>query len=419
MPKSMLQDMVKKQKQETSKKVEKFFEYQEKKPDILEKKKIKKPKYRIYFMALVSVAILLFALSFLFSGATITVTPKTEDVPITNENLSASKDLNAPGLSFDLVVISGDESKNIQGGEMKDVYTTATGNIMIYNAYNSSSQTLSADTRLEGSNGKIYKTSKKVTVPGMSKSGKPGSVKVGIYAAGAGDSYNSDPLDFKIAGFKGTPKYSKFYGRSEGNISGGYKGKQPSISLLDKTTAISELKNTLEDKLSKKVSDQIPSGFVLFKDAVFTNIDDGNATFTPNSDSTVTADVKGTLYGFLFDQKKLAKKLAQDLIDGYNGEDIYVQNIKDLVFSMPDRASVSFADAKSINFTLSGTPKFVYKVDSAKLIADVLSRSKSEFNQVLSQYPSISSAEVKIRPFWKSSFPDKSESIEVIVNYPN
>ncbi|MEK7089045.1 MAG: hypothetical protein AAB913_02865 [Patescibacteria group bacterium] len=381
------------------------------------KKSDKKSKYRLYFVALISIVFLLFALSFLFSGAKIIVIPKVKEIPL-NENLSAIKDSSIPGLSFDLAVISGEENKTIQGGEEKNVAIKATGTVLIYNSYSSSSQTLDVDTRLEGSNGKIYKTNKKITVPGITKNGKPGSVGVGIYAAEAGEKYNSTPLDFEIFGFKGTPKYSKFYARSKGEITGGFKGKSPVVSSLNKITVISELKATLENKLSKKITDQIPSGFVLFKDAIFLNIDDKNASFNPNKDGTVLVNIKGTLYGFLFDEKKLTTKIAQDIIDKYDGSKVYIPNIRDLIFSLSDKESISFADIKSINFSLSGTPKIIWKVDETKFIADMLNRKKIDFNLILAQYPSIDTAQLVLRPFWKTSFPNKSSSIQVIVNYP-
>jgi len=428
MPRNLLQDMVRVKtpqrpiKERPVDNVQSFTERIEKKE---EKKEIifnkinqnnKKSKYRFYLVALISVVFLLFALSFLFSGAKVTVTPKIKEIPI-NENLSATKDSNISGLSFDLVVISGEENKTIQGGEEKEVEIPAKGTVIIYNSYSSSSQSLDIDTRLEGSNGKIYKTSKKITIPGMINS-KPGSVEVDIYGSSSGEEYNSAPIDFKVFGFKGTSKYSKFYARSKGDITGGFKGKTSVVSSLDKATTVSELKATLETKLLKKVSDQIPSGFILFKDAVMLNIDDKNINFIPGKDNMITVNVKGTLYGFLFDEKKLTKKIGEDIIDKYDGDDIYIPNIRDLAFSFSNKDGIASADIKSISFALSGTPRIIWKVDEAKFVTDILNKKKKDFNQILLQYPNIDSAELVIRPFWKSSFPEKSKSIEVIVNYP-
>ena len=248
----------------------------------------------------------------------------------------------------------------------------------------------------------------------MTKDGKPGSIEAGIYAAEIGEEYNSTPLDFKILGFQGTPKYSKFYGRSKGDITGGFKGKSSIISALDKTTAVSELKATLETKLLKKATDQIPSGFILFKDAIFLSIDDQNVSFIPDKENTTLVNIKGTLYGFLFDEKKLTTKIAQDIIDNYDGSGIYMPNIRDLTFSLSDKENISFADVKSINFSLSGTPRIIWRVDEAKFTADLLNKKKSNFNQILSQYSNIDTAVLVIRPFWKTSFLTKVKTYKLL-----
>jgi len=427
MAKKLLQDMVVKTTKTSPRKIEVTRKWEREKKEIPPRRiepenyypvyRNKKSKYRIYFVAFIAVVFLLFALSFLFSGAKVTAIPKEDEISL-NGNFSAVKDPNASDLSFDLVVISGEENKTIQGGgEMKETKIAAEGTVVIYNTFNTTIQKLDMDTRLEGSNGKIYKTKKAVTVPGT-KDDKPGSIEVGIYAAGGGESYNSEPLDFKILGFKGTPKYEKFYARSKGNIVGGFSGKAPVVSSLDKTTAISELKPLLEAKLLKKVTDQVPNGFVLFKDAIFFSTDDKDATFTSGENNALVVNVKGTLYGFLLDEKKLTKKIAESIIDKYDGSEIYMPNISKLAFSLSDKENISFADVKNISFTLTGTPRIIWKVDEKKLITDMLGKEKESFNKILEQYPNIASAELVIRPFWKSIFPEKSKDIEIIVNYP-
>jgi len=379
-------------------------------------------RYGLWFVALISIVFLLFAFSYLFSGAKVTINPKMQDLSL-NENLSAIKNSNAGGLSFDLVVISGEENKEIQGGEEKDVSDKAKGVVIIYNSFGISSQALSVNTRLEGSNGKIYKTDAKITVPGMAQNETPGSVEVGIYAENAGEEYNSDPLDFKILGFKGTSKYTKIYARSKGKIEGGLKGKVRQISDIEKTDTLNELKTTLQAKLFKKVADQIPDGFILFKDAAFLNVDE--ETILPAStEGMVPINIKGTFYGFLFDEKKLTKEIIKTNVDKYDGSEVYIPNIKDLSFSLPtgqaglSNKEISFNDVKEISFNLSGASKIVWKIDTEKLITDLLGKRKKDFNQVLSQYSNIDSADLVIKPAWKMSFPDKTKDINIIVNYP-
>ena len=67
---------------------------------------------------------------------------------------------------------------------------------------------------------------------------------------------------------------------------------------------------------------------------------------------------------------------------------------------------------------MSGDIKIIWEIDARELADDLLGKQKKDFNQILSQYPNIDTADVNIRPFWKRSFPEKTKDIEVIVNYP-
>jgi hypothetical protein len=382
-----------------------------------------KSRYILWFIAFFSIVFCFFAISFLFSSAEIKLDPKIKEVTL-NENLSASKNSSNGDLPFDLVIVSGEESKTIQTTEKKDVTRRAEGVVKIYNSYSSSPQTFNIDTRLEGSNGKIYKTKNKVIVPGRSKTNVPRSVEVNIYATEAGEEYNSVPLDFKIVGFKGTPKYSKFYARSTSPITGGLKGSFPSISETEKSTVLNELKNTLQAKLLTKANTD-SNGFVLFKNAIIFNTDDGNVDFISTQDNALSLKLKGTLYGFLFNEQKLTKKIAEDNIEKYDGSDVYIPNIRDLIFSLSTQMNFSNKDdtmlknITNINFNLSGSAKIIWKIDENKILTDLLGKSKKDFNKILLQYNNISSAILTLNPAWKMSIPDKSKDVKIIVNYPN
>ncbi len=377
--------------------------------------KVHKTKYKLWIVAGISIFFFIFALSYLFGKVVVAANPKVKDIAL-SESFSANKDGSTADLPFDLIVISGEEERTIKTTEEKEVAQRAEGVVVIYNAFSSAPQLLSIDTRLEGSNGKMYKTKKQIVVPGM-KGEEPGSLEVSVYAAEAGVESNAGPLDFKIFGFKGTPKYAKFYARSKGSLSGGYVGKTPYVSDTQKASAMNDLKAALQAKLFKKAADQIPNGFIMFKDGVFLdNIIDESSD--PASGANVTIKKKGTLYGLLFDEKKLNKKIAKNNVKDYDGSDVYLSNIKDLKFTLTSKDNTSFADIKNINFNLSGSTKIVWRVDEKKLSTSLLGKTKKDFNQVLLSYPNIESAELTVSPFWKTSLPDKSENIHIVVNYP-
>lgn len=373
-------------------------------------------KYALWSVAIFAVIFLIFAVSMLFSSASVTVNPKEEDINL-NSSFTASKDVSGDGLSFHLITLSGQETKNVPANGTKDVAIKATGKISIYNKYSSTPQILAANTKLEGSNGKIYKTDSKVTIPGILKDGNPGSVEVGIHAFLDGAEYNSDTLDFKIQAFKGTPKYAKFYGRSEGNIAGGFKGAVPQIPDADKTLILADLQTTLQAKLLKQAEDQLPDGFILLKNAIFLEITP--ETVPPQiKDGNAVVSLNGKFYGFIFNEKNLTKVIVSDLIPKYDGSDVFISNIKNLIFSLASKDGDSFSNSKNITFTLIGNPKIVWRVDVDKLSNDLLGSNKTDFNNTLSKYTNIVSADLVVRPAWKSSFPDKKQDLKVMVNYP-
>ena len=51
-------------------------------------------------------------------------------------------------------------------------------------------------------------------------------------------------------------------------------------------------------------------------------------------------------------------------------------------------------------------------------MGDLLGKKKADFNDAMSQYSNIDSADLSISPIWALSFPDKSKDINIIVNYP-
>lgn len=181
---------------------------------------------------------------------------------------SASRgSVDGPDLSFEIVSMEGSENTKITATTQKEMKTAARGQVIIYNKYSASPQKLSVDTRLEGSNGKIYKTDKEVVIPGMTGD-TPGFIKVGVYGYEPGEAYNSGPLDFKVFGFRGTGKYDKFYARSEGDITGGMSGNFYVVSDEEKAKVSSGLALTLKDNLTKKVLEQVPEDYLLFKDSL-------------------------------------------------------------------------------------------------------------------------------------------------------
>jgi len=383
------------------------------------RKNKKGSRYGIWFLAVIAIIFLFFAVSLLFVEAQITVNPEIQEVSL-EQSFSGVKSGSTGAVSFDLMVLSGEEKKSVSGGEMKEVSEKAFGKVRIFNNFSSATQVLDIDTRLEGTNGKIYKTEKRVVVPGKQSDGTPGSLEVGVYAAEAGEEYNSEPLDFTIVGFKGTPKYEKFYARSVGEITGGSKGSRPDLSEEAEKKNLTELETTLREKLLERAFNQVPSGFILWEDAVFVEMNKESLEAQPET-NTLEIKLQGTLYGFLFKEKEISEEIIFETLPEYDKTEAYISNLKELEFLLLDKENITLGNVnsiKNINFNLSGNPKIVYKLDTSALSAELLGKKKSDFENILTHYPHIKSAELSLRPVWKKSFPDKKEKIEIVVNYP-
>ena len=102
--------------------------------------------------------------------------------------------------------------------------TKAFGTITVFNGYSSEPQLLIASTRFLSSNERIFRTTKNIDIPGAQLNDDeiiPSSISVEIVADYLGAEYNIGPSDFTIPGFKGSPKYQGFYGKSSTAMSGG------------------------------------------------------------------------------------------------------------------------------------------------------------------------------------------------------
>lgn len=153
---------------------------------------------------------------------------------------------------------------------VKDVSVKSSGKIKIYNAYSSSAQALIANTRFVSPEGKIFRITKAVTVPGAKiENGSiiPSFIEVAVVADQAGEQYNISPCKFTIPGFKGSVKYDKFYGQSENAMSGGYIGEAKVASQSDIDKSRAELLELAKISLEEELLSKLPGGFKVLDDA--------------------------------------------------------------------------------------------------------------------------------------------------------
>ena len=311
-------------------------------------------------------------------------------------------------IPFEIISLSKEVGELVPTKGEKQVSVKATGRVIIYNN-NTTSQKLLAQTRLESSNGKIYRLTATVTVAGVKK-GVPGSLEVTATADAPGVEYNSDLTDLTFPGFKGTAKYQTVYARSKTSFANGLLGMVKVAEDEDILKAQSLVKDSLDKQLLSGANQQIPSSFVLLPDVHSIHY---SSSTQETKDSTLTLKQKADFVGVLVDSKKLSAFLAKKAIPGYAGEDIIVDNIKDLSFEYSASSTNLNVNTNTLSLKIKGKPHFIYGYNADKLKADLAGISRETFATVIATYGAIEKGNSKIEPFWRSRFPTELNKITI------
>lgn len=378
------------------------------------------PKFAIWFIAGISIMALFFGVSILFSSATIIISPKTENITFSSEIYVTklnSKDVSE--LPFEILSVKQEAGDTIEATEEKEISAKASGKIIIYNNYTSASQRLINNTRFESKNGKIYRISNSVVVPGIKKvDGKnvPGSIEATVYADEAGEGYNlnlSDLAgDFKIPGFKGDPRYDSFYGLLKTNISGGFVGKQRIISDTLRKTTEDSIKAELKEELLKKLFAIKPENYLILKDGY--SIDYSNLADTSVDTNKVKINIEGTLNGIIFNNQKFAKYISNDKIENYDGLPTEFNSLENFTATFSGNDSINLWKNTTLEIKLSGDAQIKWLYNKDEIKKDFAGKSESDLRSLTSKYKdTVAGIRILFKPVWTRYIPDDLKKITI------
>jgi len=367
----------------------------------------------LWIITIAALAFLFVVLSSVFAKATVEIKPKTA-TGMLDLTLVAKKDT-TEDLGFQIMSISDEVVEKITSSKKEIVENKAKGLVILYNEFSESKQSLLIDTRLVASDGKIYKTEKAITIPGLKKNGKeiiPGSVEVAIYADVAGVEYNKDSADLKVFGFKGSAKYDKFYARTKGSLTGGFKGERYVVD-EEKAQEISDrLETSLTEKLNGAIMSQIPKGYLVFNNSFNYEIENFDASSVYGNTEEFDVTLKGSVVAYIFDEYQLAGEIAKVVASQYDGSPVRISNMGNTQMQL-DEGTIS--DSKSIKFKLTGEPVITWILDEEAIKNALVGVTRKEFESILTEFTGVGSGKATIRPLWKKTFPKTSSKIKIIV----
>lgn len=367
---------------------------------------------------LVSIGIILFVYLgwFVLPNASITITMRQKTIQFdesvmvsqnyTKTEITDSKIL----LRGQLVSSTGNISLPVSGiKQSNESATRAKGIIKVFNNYGTAPQKLVATTRFQAPDGKIFRTQSDIVVPGgtMVKGIlNPGSINVDVIASEVGDSYNIPPVEkWVIPGFKGTPRYEKFYGVSESAMEGGQNSVVITVpsSTEGETeeTVIEKLRTSLEEK--KKIVDavglKVPDGATSF---VVTKKD---LQYSSSAESLLY--VEGTLREIGFSEEDL-KSAIFDKTKKEAGEKMRMRSVNiSYVTSTPDFS------AGSLSMKIKGSIAFEEDVDVESLKSLILGKKTDEVRSYILSLPWVESANISFRFPWLSRIPSDPQKVEL------
>jgi hypothetical protein len=285
----------------------------------------------------------------------------------------------------------------------------AHGTITVYNEYSGNVQPLVATTRFLSENGKIFRLTKNIMVPGTTKVGeeiKPGAIETEVIADESGEDYNIEPTTFSIPGFQGSgnEKYSKFYAKSSKTMAGGKKGEDTikSISVNDIENAKKLLEIEIKQTLKQKIKNEAGQDSIVLDDAI--NFENATYSFS-NSEGEAVSNFSGTT-------KIRAKAIVFNRSD-VNKLAIVQLNKEQSAGVMPiDEGSLSLEFGKAdvdfakniIVIRVHVVGKTAVDIDLLNLKKGILGKSEEDFKKYLKIYPQIENAEIE---YWPSFFEGK------------
>jgi len=375
---------------------------------------------KIYKNIAIGIGAVLVAGIFIYGAVTysafVKISLKHIEVPLTTTKEFVAASDTPKMIPFQIMTITDEQYIGLTATGEKTVNSKASGTITIYNEFGSQSQILIKNTRFQATDGKIYRIDRSVTVPGTKTVGGktvPGTLDVTVYADASGPSYNIGLSDFTVPGFKGSPRFDKFYAKSKTPMTGGVSGIVKVVSDEDITQARSSLSASLKEKLLKEAEAELPKGMVLFPDAIFYTFTDVLDSSAKPEETNVKFTLKGTLEAVIFDSIALGREVVSIGSPVQDEEKVEIQNIKDLVFAWKKPGSAAPKSTDEISFTLTGSAKAVWVVDTELLKGKLVGIKKVDFQKSLRGFTGIEKSTASIRPFWKTSFPKNLDKIHI------
>lgn len=389
--------------------------------EILSKKEIHLPKIPIpkmpIFVGLAIISIVALGFFLIKPKAEITIFPVKDVLEFKTEVLVDVSSNTTTTILGEVLIQNKTVSQEFTSTGKSLKSAKAQGFIRVYNAYSIANQSLLATTRFVSDDGKLFRTPKKVIIPGGHYEGSklvPGEIDILVEAGEPGEEYNIGPSTFSIPGFAGTPRYTAFYAKSFEPMTGGMIGEVQYVSGDDLNNAetilteraLIDVQTALENTLALRE-------YFLIEEAMTKEVTEINPLVEEYNETDM----------FVFQVKSEAKALTfkeQDMISF--ARNFILGRIPKNKRLKEDSLQISYStknidlDNGKIDLALEMSAQIYSAIEEDSVMEAIKNQRQGEVKILLRKFPEIDKVHVRLWPFWSSTVPQTSERIEIILS---
>ncbi len=350
---------------------------------------------------------------FLSPKAELIITPRTDTVSSTF-TFSIAVNPGDNDIAGQVVEIQKEAFGEISASATADVEDKARGTVRIFNSYSSSPQTLVDTTRLVSQDGKLFRTTVTVVVPGATIDGGEviaSSIDVPVIASEAGPDYNIGPSTFSIPGFQGTSKYTKFFGKSSEAMTGGAKGTVKVVTADDIKKAEETASQDALAQAESEFSQKVPQDFILLKDARFLSQETLSNHEANDHADTVRATSRVRIRALLFKEGDIQAKIAQQLAEQFSADVEPIEGSVIYEYAVP---SLDLDNGK-MTISVKVSESVAWKVGVEEIRSQIAGKNEDEIKQIIEARSDVEHGTATFRPGWVTEAPEDPERIEVKV----
>ncbi len=302
----------------------------------------------------------------------------------------------------------------------------AKGIIRVFNKYSTSAQGLLSNTRFVSDKGKLFRSLEREVIPGGHyEKGKfvAGFVDIKVMAAEPGEDYNIGPSTFSIPGFKGTSKYTYFYGESSSPMVGGFKGEVSQITSEDIKKAGLALSDELKEESKNFLKKTIPADYILLDETIFQDITEGSSSIKAGSEGeSFNLQIKVESKGVGFRKSDVDEFIRKFITSNISEDEMFEKESLEVNYSLklPPSSTGDGADdiLKSGKIILATEikAKIYQNINLAELKRALAGKSLKETKIFLGDLPRVTKVEIKSWPFLRRKIPDDMGKIELKLN---